>query len=564
MANKDLVVKLTINSQDFENGLKNAKSSMKGMSANMAQAGISFKSLISLAGKFAGGLGLAISAGNLLAKNLKEIETVSDAVGRSQKMLNESIKTFFVSLNTGSLENFIGGLKEVVKAAKEAYDAIDNLGTYLNFSSADMAKNQAEQSKARYMIAAIKKGEEQGDLDYWQNELKRLAGEAENIIDKEVKHYEEAILASDRLLFAKFKGREKELSELKDKYTGTADKNEAAQNRYNILAEQRNEIIRLYGKNTNPNTARNSMYLDFMKRYGDELEFLEIVTKREKDLTEMNKLLIAQENKKNTLYNERRTNLKYLSQESGGGGAGGGVGGGKSSSLGLTLDQQMQYLTGALQNEILNNDRLKDAMVIEFEIPEEEIIEPETDAIVKAVKEAQERMLQLAKDTQTAFVAANALAGAFDSFGQISDGTLGKMSKGLGSVISQIAATIQAMMALTGAETVEGIADVFANTKGGVWTKLAMSAIALSGIMGIIASAKSSFAGSYANGGIIGGNSYTGDKLWIRANSGEMVLNQSQQTRLLNSMNGGGQVRFVIEGSQLKGVLDNYETIQNL
>ena len=406
------------------------------------------------------------------------------------------------------------------------------------------------------MIAAIKKGEEQGDLDYWQNELKRLAGEAENIIDKEVKHYEEAILASDRLLFAKFKGREKELSELKDKYTGTADKNEAAQNRYNILAEQRNEIIRLYGKNTNPNTARNSMYLDFMKRYGDELEFLEIVTKREKDLTEMNKLLIAQENKKNTLYNERRTNLKYLSQESGWGGAGGGVGGGKSSSLGLTLDQQMQYLTGALQNEILNNDRLKDAMVIDFEIPEEEIFEPETEELMNRVAE----QMKLIQDrTKYAAAAMSSFGQAFGYAADIAgDNPFGNTLQALSGVTNAAISTASAMMALTGAETMEGVAEAFASAPP--FMKLAMAGTALAGILSMMAAVKSSFAGSYANGGIVGGNSYTGDNLWARVNSGEMIIPYNDW----HNANAAGNVHFVIEGSQLKGVLDNYDKTVSL
>ena len=114
------------------------------------------------------------------------------------------------------------------------------------------------------------------------------------------------------------------------------------------------------------------------------------------------------------------------------------------------------------------------------------------------------------------------------------------------------------MMALAGAETVEGLAEVFAEAPP--YTKIALTATALAGILSMIATAKSAFAGSYANGGIVGGNSYSGDKLWARVNSGEMILNRNQQAALAN----GGQVKFVIEGSQLNGVLDNYESIQNM
>jgi len=44
----------------------------------------------------------------------------------------------------------------------------------------------------------------------------------------------------------------------------------------------------------------------------------------------------------------------------------------------------------------------------------------------------------------------------------------------------------------------------------------------------------------FADGGIIGGSSYTGDNVGIRANSGEMVLNKRQQENLFNSIDSGG------------------------
>ena len=72
---------------------------------------------------------------------------------------------------------------------------------------------------------------------------------------------------------------------------------------------------------------------------------------------------------------------------------------------------------------------------------------------------------------------------------------------------------------------------------------------------------------AFANGGIVGGNSYIGDKILARVNSGEMILNQKQQKNLFSmlnngSVNGGGQVKFKIEGKELVGVLKNYNNIK--
>jgi len=66
----------------------------------------------------------------------------------------------------------------------------------------------------------------------------------------------------------------------------------------------------------------------------------------------------------------------------------------------------------------------------------------------------------------------------------------------------------------------------------------------------------------FANGGIVPGASFSGDKINARLNSGEMVLNASQQSNLFALANGGtgsagGSVRFEIEGTKLVGVLSN-------
>lgn len=75
----------------------------------------------------------------------------------------------------------------------------------------------------------------------------------------------------------------------------------------------------------------------------------------------------------------------------------------------------------------------------------------------------------------------------------------------------------------------------------------------------------------FAEGGIIEGASHSGDNIVARVNAGEMVLNKRQQSNLFNLLDGngigqnanGGKVEFVIKGSALKGVLNNYNDRMN-
>jgi len=70
----------------------------------------------------------------------------------------------------------------------------------------------------------------------------------------------------------------------------------------------------------------------------------------------------------------------------------------------------------------------------------------------------------------------------------------------------------------------------------------------------------------FASGGIVPGNSFSGDKILAPVNSGEMILNAQQQKNLFNQLNGsssnssttGGDVTFEIKGDRLYGVLKNY------
>lgn len=85
--------------------------------------------------------------------------------------------------------------------------------------------------------------------------------------------------------------------------------------------------------------------------------------------------------------------------------------------------------------------------------------------------------------------------------------------------------------------------------------------------LGTLATMVSTIQG-FSNGGIIGGATTSGDMQLARVNAGEMILNNSQQARLFDLLDGGaamigntqGKVDFRISGQALVGTLKNYNT----
>ena len=74
----------------------------------------------------------------------------------------------------------------------------------------------------------------------------------------------------------------------------------------------------------------------------------------------------------------------------------------------------------------------------------------------------------------------------------------------------------------------------------------------------------------FASGGVVGGSKFNGDQNLARVNAGEAILTKNQQSRLFRLLNGGGSstinngnVEFKIKGSELIGVLKNYNGKMN-
>lgn len=162
----------------------------------------------------------------------------------------------------------------------------------------------------------------------------------------------------------------------------------------------------------------------------------------------------------------------------------------------------------------------------------------------------------------------SSLATSVAAVGSAADSSAGRMAQWVAGVASSIGRAIPAITALTQAQNAKATADAKA---AGAGAAASVSSIPIVGPLMAVAAVASVVASlanipKFAAGGIVGGNSYHGDKILARLNSGELVLNGTQQARLSSMIDrpatrgdGGGKVEFVIKGQELVGILNKTE-----
>lgn len=149
----------------------------------------------------------------------------------------------------------------------------------------------------------------------------------------------------------------------------------------------------------------------------------------------------------------------------------------------------------------------------------------------------------------------NALNGLSDAFIEMAE--TGKMSvKGL------MVATLGSIRQIVIAKLAEAMmSQTASNSKFGL-PGLVMAAAGITGVMAIFSKLP-----KFATGGIVGGDSYNGDMVTARVNSGEMILSRIQQNNLFDMLSGGNmgtqQHEFVISGDTLVAINNKMTKKQN-
>lgn len=173
----DIVTRLLLKTNDFDANLEKSKKSVGGFQNKIT-------SMSSIAGsgimKFAGAIGVAVTISEGFNKVMNSSQTLGDEYARTMDGLKGGVDQFFYSIGSGDWTPFMNGLAETIRLARDASDSMDQLGnTKMSFSYFD-AKNQAT---VQEQITILK------DKDATEEQKKA----ARELLDKTLKDQEEIV-----------------------------------------------------------------------------------------------------------------------------------------------------------------------------------------------------------------------------------------------------------------------------------------------------------------------------------------------------------------------------------
>lgn len=160
----------------------------------------------------------------------------------------------------------------------------------------------------------------------------------------------------------------------------------------------------------------------------------------------------------------------------------------------------------------------------------------------------------------------SAIGNAFGSMSSMADGAAGSILSYFGNLMNSVAAAIPAIDALNAKKKEESVANTEAAATGAASSVASIPFVGAVLAVAAIASVLAALANipKYATGGIVGGSSFFGDHMIARVNSGEMILNQSQQGKLFNMINNGGASNHItVDGEARVSGKAMYITIRN-
>ena len=599
----DLVTRILLDNKNFNDNIARSKKELETYNNITSK-------VTNVIGGLTAGLGLAMGASEAFNKTINSSQSTGDAWTKITNQMTASVDSFFTSIAMGDVSVFLNNLQNVIQKAGDLADLMDELSTKSLFTNSELSGLNMQ----RQIYLNISKDRSKSDADRKQAllEAEKIQKRITNLQKSEAGTNRQAAKATVRAALAKqgYKGnvtdksvdillRESNRKHLTDRanvYSAKKKAIDSAMDFDNISGMQsHNEKSRRL-------QAEFDKYIKTQRGKADEVFYY--FSQMDDSEKSMLASAITLNNKANEMYTQisnaeleqnlskskidgswktqnkaGATALKKADKEI--------VNKGSLDEVNKQLaDARKKYneaTTDELRSDLfqiikdLENRKIKLDFEAEFgsnkEMPDIKQAGVTPEGSVKSTKKIKKvgtiinkDDLNLSSDLNENF---QTLATTLGTISQLTNSNTASFLTYVSTVLSTIPQVIAALASLTAVKEVDN-----AKAKEGAVANAANSAaqtpivgwiLAISAIAAMTAAMMS--IPKFETGGIMGGTSYSGDKLLARINSGEMILNKKQQSNLSNMLINDKQmstqsdilhkVKFEIEGQKLVGLLNN-------
>ena len=565
--NGDYGKALSASLDQLKNRINESKSELDSINKSLNGSGGLSDALNSVAGKFGLSIDQVTKFGGVVGLTTTAVQVCKDAFFNNEEQLDEwgrvvesshSLYTGFLNaLNTGDISGYLSNINQIVQAARDAYDALDNLGTYNAFNQINVERTRTNMTES---IADYRGGKGTKDAvkaagEAYKKELqdrKRLENDAYLAAVKRV--------ATERGVSAK---------DLTDALSGTYG-------HYQDLKNVQPTGVRqtVVGAGMFARTGTETFAQTRQEKLGEALRHL-----NDTELQNLQALGAQAQRTGNEIAQVDKQLTRVLNGRQPGAGGGGSKGGSTTTTLAPTYAADsiaaQEALVASLTKQWreasseLREGYLKDLTDAKNKLEGMKLVAPKgvdtsgspvsisTETIIPSIDEIRDYLeknpikipVEAASDKikgimKTASITADVVGSIGDAFNAIED----PAAKVAGTIAQAIAS-----VAL-------GYATATANAGSmGPWAWVAFAATGLAEMLTMISTIHS--ATGYASGGIVSGNSFSGDNVpamvgntVVGLNAGELILNKSQQNNIasqLTQAGGGGRLVAKLKGRDI-------------
>ena len=578
---KDVITRFKADVGNYDANIAKARRQLEGFKKDNLSAGGVIKqlssSLVGAAAKFAS-IGAAASAAMKVAKDaFFQSEGNIDDWGRAVDGAKGAYSTFLNTLNSGNWSNFFTNLSTAVKGARDLYDVLDRLGSI-------KANNQAAIAIVQQQIAQLRLAKQNGE-----NVDAQLQQATEQLRAMQNQSVNAGLAAGNATIRNTLRNRVNAANttgvnigegtfiqlayELEHSGQAVFD---SMKKTFDDLAKKATVETTTAYTNRNGTYYQTSTIVDINRLTAEEQKQYLIAKAITEGETEIQKglAIYAQAIQEGTsAAREEFKNNRYGLQGSGKGGSGD------------TKKEEYIPLVGSIDAQIAKVKELQDA----FNKTADQSIRGQ---LITAIDEAT-RHLEFMQGKGVKPLTRVTLSDFSTGLGlpdvskmKMTDKDLDKLEKlgkagkeaesswsdamtsigGIGSALAAIEDPAVKVLGIV-AEAIATVALSFAkalskDTKLGVFGWIAAAAAGTAAMVSTISAIKGATAGSYAEGGIVPGNSYSGDNLTANVNSGELILSMAQSDRVANLLRSGNNMQNMhltatIKGTDIQLALNN-------